>query len=260
MPRLGLGTYRMTDRDACVEAVRTALDVGYGHVDTAQSYDNEAYVGEALAGHDAGDDVLLATKLSTYNLAYDDAVETARESRDRLGVDSIDLLYVHWPTRTYDPAETLPALDDLVDDGVVDRVGLSNFTPDLLDEARDRLDAPVFAHQVECHPLLPQDELRAYAVEHDHWLVAYCPIARNRVAEVDVLREVADANDTTPAAVSLAWLDSKENVVAIPKAASERHIRANYEALDVELTPDETARIDGIERRHRIVDSERMPW
>jgi len=162
---------------------------GYRHIDTAQGYDNEASVSVGIDRTDVGrEDLFVATKLSTGNLSYDDATATARVSRDRLGVDSIDLLYVHWPINTYDPEETLPALDDLVDDGVVDRIGLSNFQPDQLDEAIDRLDHDVFAHQVECHPLLQQEKLRERAAEHDHWLVAYSPIARNRVADVDVLQ------------------------------------------------------------------------
>ena len=261
VPRLGLGTYRMTDREECANAVSVALREGYRHVDTAQMYDNEAFVGEGLdrAGIDR-DEVFVATKLNTGNLGREDVCRTAEASAQRLGVDRIDLLYVHWPVRTYDPDETLGALDELVDDGLVDGIGLSNFTPDLLTEAIDRLDAPVAAHQVECHPLLPQEELRALAREHDHWLVAYAPLARGRVADVPEIREVADEHDATPAQVSLAWLLSKERVAAIPKAASELHIRENYAALDVELDPEDVELIDGVDRRERLVDVGWAPW
>ena len=185
--RLGYGTYKLAAGEECAAGVAHAIETGYRHVDTAQGYDNEASVGDGIDRSDVDrEELFVATKLSTDNLSYDDAVETARASRDRLGVDSIDLLYVHWPIDSYDPEETLPALDDLVDDGVIDRIGLSNFEPDQLDEAIDRLDREVFAHQVECHPLLQQERLREYAVEDGHWLVAYSPIARNRVADVDV--------------------------------------------------------------------------
>ena len=261
MPRFGLGTYQNEDHEQCAESVRTALDAGYRHVDTAQGYDNERAVGEGIA--DASVDrseLFLASKLDTENLAHDDVLETTRESAERLGVDAIDLMYVHWPLTTYDPESTLPALDELREDGTVRHVGLSNFRPDQLDEAKAHLDAPVFAHQVEMHPLLQQDELHEYAVEDDHLLVAYCPIARGTVDEVEEIRAVAERHDATPVQVSLAWLLSKENVAVIPKATGVDHIRENYEARGLELDDEDVERIDGIEREERLVDFEEAPW
>ncbi len=259
--RLGFGTYRMTDHDECVSAVTTALETGYRHVDTAQMYDNETFVGEAIAASDVPrEDLFVATKLDTDNTGYDDVLSTTRESLDRLGLDAVDLLYVHWPTDAYDPAETLPALDELYDEGLIDHVGLSNFTPPQLREAIDHLDAPLFAHQVEMHPLLQQAELHRIAVEEDHWLVAYSPIARGNVSDVPEIRTVAEKHDATPAQVSLAWLLAKENVVAIPKAANPDHIRENYGALDVTLDEEDVSRIDGVTETHRIVDFPSAPW
>lgn len=112
--------------------------------------------------------MFLATKLSTDSLSYDDAVETARVSADRLGVETIDLLYVHWPINSYDAPETCRALDDLRTEGTIRSVGVSNFHLDQLDTAREQLSSPIFAHQVECHPLCPQPELRRYGRDHDH--------------------------------------------------------------------------------------------
>lgn len=250
-----LGTYQLNGSQ-CADSVDTALDAGYRHVDTAQSYGNEALVRRGIERSD----VFVATKLSTDNLDYEDAVDSAHESAARLGVDSINLLYVHWPLDTYSEEETIDALNDLHAEGVVDRVGLSNFRVDQLDAARDRLDPDLFAHQVECHPLLQQERLREYAREHDHWLVAYCPIARNRVAEVDVIQDIADAHNATPAQVSLAWLDGLENVAAVPKATSLDHITENLASKDVTLTDDEMARIADIDDEHRIVDFNAAPW
>ncbi len=259
--RFGLGTYQNTDASQCVESVATAIDIGYRHIDTAQGYDNEEAVGEGISesGVDV-DDLFVATKLDTGNLGYDDVLETAEASADKLGVDAIDLLYVHWPLNTYDPEETLPALDELYDDGLIRNVGLSNFRPDQLDEAIDRLDAPLFAHQVEMHPLLPQEELRTYAREDDHWLVAYCPVARGEVVGVDEIEAVAEKHDATPYQISLAWLLAKDAVAPIPKATSEDHIRENYEALGIELDGEDVEKIDGIEREARLVDFDEAPW
>ena len=261
IPRLGLGTYKNEDPDQCAESVRTALEMGYRNVDTAQGYDNESAVGDGIAAADvAREDIYLASKIATGDLAYDDAVATTRESADKLGVDTIDLMYVHWPINAYDPERTIDALNDLHDDGTIRDVGLSNFRVDQLDAAMDRLDSELVAHQVECHPMLPQNELREHAVENDYWLVAYCPIARNQVAEIDAIREVAEKHDASPAQVSLAWLLSKENVVAIPKATSEEHIRDNWAARNLALDAEDIERIDGIEERRRIVDFEEAPW
>lgn len=261
LPRLGLGTYLNADSEQCAESVRTALDVGYRHIDTAQEYGNEAAVGEGLAAADVDrDEVFVATKLETGNLSHDDALATARESAERLGVDAIDLLYVHWPLSTYDPEETLPALDELVDEGVVERIGLSNFRPDQLDEALDVLETPVFAHQVEMHPFLQQEALQEYAERDDHWLVAYTPIARNEVAEDETMREIAEKHDATPAQVSLAWLLSKERVAPIPKATGEDHVRENWEARELVLDEEDRHRIDAIDREKRIVDFDDAPW
>lgn len=261
IPRLGFGTYENDDPEQCAESVRTALDVGYRHVDTAQSYGNEAAVGDGIAASDvAAEDVFVATKLATENLAYEDAVETAHESVERLGVDSIDLLYVHWPINTYDPEGTIEALNDLYEDGVIDAVGLSNFRVDQLNAALDQLEPRLAAHQVECHPMLPQEDLRSHAVDHDYALVAYCPIARNQVAEIETIQDIAAKHDASPAQVSLAWLLAQENVVAIPKATSEAHIRDNWGARDLELDDEDLAAIDAIDERRRIVDFDAAPW
>ena len=261
LPDIGLGTYENDDPLVCRESVETALELGYRHVDTAEGYGNEDAVGEGIEAADVDrEDVLVATKVSPDNLAFEDAIEHARASRERLRLDVIDLLYVHWPLRTYDATDTLAAFQDLRDEGVVRRIGLSNFRVDQLDEAIDVLGEPPFAHQVECHPLLQQDDLRAHAREHDYHLVAYSPLAKGEVSDVPELREVAEKHDATPAQVSLAWLCAKENVVAIPKSESEAHIRENLAARDLELDDEDVERIDAIDREERYVDFEEAPW
>jgi 2,5-diketo-D-gluconate reductase B len=260
MPRLGLGTYQQTDRETCIESVETALNHGYRHIDTAQGYDNETFVGEGLARADVDrEEVFLASKLSTENLAYDDVIGTTEASLDRLGVDELDLMYVHWPLNTYDPEETLPALDELVDRGLVRHIGVSNFEPRHLEEARDVLDAGIFANQVECHPLLRQDRLRADAREHDYWLVAYSPIARGEIFDEPAIAETAAKHDVTPAQVCLAWLLEQENVAAIPKATGD-HIAENHGALEVTLDAEDVARLGSIDGEHRVVDFDEAPW
>lgn len=266
LPEIGLGTFSEGDREQWSDRVETALEVGYRHVDTAQGYGNEAYLGEGIeASEIPREEVFLATKVAPESLAYEDVLDTVEESLENLRTEYVDLLYVHWPTDTYDPEETLSAFDELHDRGAIRNVGVSNFEPDQLDRARDVLDAPIAANQVECHPFLPQEELREYAKEHDHWLVSYCPLAQGEVFESaesggSVIAEIAEAHDASPAQVSLAWLTSKENVAAIPKASSEAHMRDNLAAGELELTDDDIERIDAIEREHRVIDPDFGPW
>lgn len=258
--RFELGTYLQTGLQ-CTESVATALNAGYRLIDTAQGYENEALVRRGIEASDVDPrEVFVATKLSTRNLARADAIDTAHESAARLGVESIDLLYVHWPLDTYDPEGTIEALNYLHGENIVDRVGLSNFRPDQLDAAIERLDPPLFAHQVECHPLLQQDRLRTKAREEGHWLVAYSPLARGEVGEVPVLQDIAAAHDATPYQVALAWLLAKESVAVIPKATSPGHIQENLAAVDLSLRPTEIDRIDAIDRTDRQVDFEDAPW
>ena len=181
MPMLGLGTWKNEDPQACTNAVATALEAGYRHIDTAQAYGNEEHVGRGIERADVPrDDVFLATKVWIDQLSYDDVLASTEESLRKLGVDAVDLLYVHWPAGKYDPEGTFRAFDELVDDGTVDRIGISNFEPEQVDDAIDRADAPIFANQVELHPLLPQAELRAHCADRGVEVVAYSPLARGR--------------------------------------------------------------------------------
>jgi 2,5-diketo-D-gluconate reductase B len=260
MPMLGLGTWQNTDASQCVDAVSTALDVGYRHIDTAQAYDNQEYVGEGIEQASVDrEEVFLATKVWIDQLAHDDVVESTRESLDKLGVDKVDLLYVHWPARKYDPEETLGAFNELYDDGEIDRIGVSNFEPEHVEEAVEVSDAPIFANQVEMHPLLPQEELRSTLDDHDVQPVAYSPLARGDVFDDDTLSAIADDHDASAAQVSLAWLREK-GVTTIPKASSEDHIRDNWDSLSLDLSDDEVERIDDIETHERKVDPDFAPW
>ncbi|AGB39299.1 aldo/keto reductase [Natronococcus occultus] len=259
IPQPGLGTSGH-EGEACTEAVLAALEAGYRHVDTAQMYDNERAVGRALEESDVPrEDVFLATKVHPENLAHEDVIETTAASLDRLGVDRVDLLYVHWPTGAYDPEDTLPAFDEVRDRGWTDHVGVSNFTTDLLAAAIDVLDAPVLANQVELHPRLQQDDLVSFARERDVTTVAYCPIAKSEVAEIDTLREIAEAHDATPVQIALAWQYDREGVVPIPKGTGD-HIRENFAAREIELTDDERERIAALDRSERLVDPDEAAW
>jgi len=259
MPVLGLGTWQNDDHEQCTESVRRALALGYRHVDTAQIYRNEAAVGDAIEQASIPrEDIFLATKVWIRNLSYEDVLGSTQASLERLGTDYLDLLYVHWPSGAYEPADTLAAFDDLYEKNIIRHVGVSNFEPEHIDETRDHLDAPVFANQVEMHPFLPQTELREYAQTSDIELVAYSPLARGDVLGDETLAEIADRHEATEAQVALAWL-RENDVTAIPKATGEAHIRENLESLSLELETDELEAIDAISTRKRKVQPEFAP-
>ncbi|TKX81865.1 aldo/keto reductase [Halorubrum sp. SD626R] len=263
LPPIGLGTWQNDDPEQCAETVATALETGYRHVDTARFYENEAAVGDGIAAADVPrEEVFLASKLHPMaeGLAHDEVYDGIEESLSLLGVDALDLVYVHWPVGNYDAAETLSAFDDLVDDGLARHVGVSNFDIELLDEATDALDAPLFANQVERHPMLPRDDLVAHAREHGYYLVAYSPLARGEALDLPAVEAVAEKHGVSPAQACLAWVTHPENVVAVPKATGSAHLSDNLGAADLELDPEDVERIDDVDARKRFVDREGAPW
>lgn len=261
LPPIGLGTFDSEESQVSSEAVAFALNHGYRHVDTAEMYGNEKVVGAGIRASSVDrDELIVATKLGPEHLSYDDTVEHAHASADRLGVDYIDLLYVHWPDTTYDPDETLPALDHLRETGLIREVGLCNSRPDQIETAIERLDSPLYAHQVECHPMLQQRELVQMAREHDHHLVAYSPLAKGAIPDVPELQAIARKYDASAAQVALAWLVGRENVVAIPKSNRESHIEENFAAQYLDLDEEDIERIEAIDRERRIVDAPGAPW
>lgn len=259
VPRPGFGTFKLTG-DTCRAMVETALDIGYRHIDTAQYYENERAVGTAIERSWVDrEDVTLASKVWHDALAYDDVIDAVHESRDRLGVDYIDRYYVHWPANTYDPEATLGALSDLHQDGVIDEVAVSNFTPDLLDEAIDICAAPIVANQVEMHPGFPQDDLREHCAQRDVDVVAYSPFGHGRLLDHDTIQEIATRHVVSPARITISWLLSKD-VVPIPKAASWSHAIDNWRAQSLALSASEIRAMDQIDCPGRLGDPPFAPW
>ncbi|MFB6263397.1 MAG: aldo/keto reductase [Bradymonadaceae bacterium] len=251
-PALGFGTWQMTGDD-CREGVEHALSLGYRHVDTAQVYENEREVGRALdnAAVDR-DEVFLTTKVWRTNLERRSVLRSTEKSLERLGTDYVDLLLIHWPVPEVPVEETLDAMMELKRQGKTRFLGLSNFTPDQVEEGLDH--APVAANQVEYHPFLSQDGVLEVARDHDMMVTAYSPLARGRVADSEVLQEIGRHHAKAPAQVALRWLVQQENVAAIPKASSADHRRENLEIFDFELSGDEVDRIDDLRRGERLID------
>ncbi len=241
MPLLGFGTWQLTG-SACYEAVRTALDAGYRHLDTATMYRNEAEVGRAL--RDSGvdrDEVFVTTKLPPREAGRAD--RTLAASLDALGVEAVDLWLVHWP-----PGGARPDVwADFVAAREVGRtraIGVSNYSLQQVDELTGATGVTPQVNQVSWAPAKYDPAVEAGHRERDVVLEGYSPFKNTDLGD-PVLREVADAHGVTPAQVVLRW-HVEHGVVVIPKSATPERIRANLAIGGFSLTDDEVARIDGL--------------
>ncbi|WP_225332666.1 aldo/keto reductase [Halomicrobium urmianum] len=253
VPALGFGTARMDTDEERYRAVSTALEVGYRHVDTAQMYGSESAVGDALADSDVDrEDVFVTTKLDNGNRSRERVRESTRASLDRLGTEYVDLLLIHSPNDRVSHEETLNAMNDLRDDGLVRHVGVSNFSVEQTREAEDLSEAPILTNQVEYHVRHRQDDLLAYCVENDVMLTAYSPLGVGGLLDDEALADVGERHGKTPAQVALRWLLQQPMVSAIPMSSRPEHVRENFDVFDFELSADEMHRL--FERRGGLVD------
>ena len=256
IPALGFGTWRLSGRE-CRDMVRRAVEHGYTHVDTAIMYENEREVGAGLA--DAGvdrDRVWVTTKVWPDEID-DGALQRALAgSLERLGLDHVDLVLVHWPSPSIPFERTARALDDVVAKGMTRHIGVSNFTIAQVREAAAVSPRPIVCNQIEHHPLLDQSHVRAACREAGMAVVGYCPLARGGALFAEpAIVEAARCHDRTPAQIVLRWHMEQEGCGAIPKTATPERMRENLAVFDFELSADEIAGIDALgARNERICD------
>jgi 2,5-diketo-D-gluconate reductase B len=254
VPALGFGTWPLNGADGA-RAVAEAIAVGYRHIDTAQLYGNEADVGKGIAQSGiARDRLWITTKLSRDNLTAAQVARSAEDSLKKLGLDYLDLLLIHWPSRTVPLAETLGAMAKLRDAGKTRFIGVSNFTTALLAEAVDRIGADILCDQVEYHPFLDQRAVLGAARKHGLFLTAYSPVARGQAASDQTLAAIGRKYGKSGPQVALRWLIEQDRVAAIPKAGSRAHMEANLAIFDFQLAPQDRAAIDALASDNRIVD------
>jgi len=246
VPSLGLGTYRLTG-EACARAVGRAISMGYRHIDTAQMYGNEAEVGRGIeeAGVDRGE-IFLTTKIWPSDFAHDRVIRKTTESLKKLRTEYVDLLLMHWPGDGVPLGETLGAMRELQEEGGVLHVGVSNFSPSLVEQATEH--AEIFCNQVQYHPYRSQNALLRQAQEMDYLLTAYTPLSRGGVRHDTILREIGEAHDKTATQAALRWLLQQDKVSPIPKATSEEHLRENLDVFDFELSAEEMDRTFSLAR------------
>ncbi|QDL93947.1 aldo/keto reductase (plasmid) [Paroceanicella profunda] len=255
MPALGFGTWELSGESG-ISAIRTALDTGYRHIDTAVRYDNETEVGTALrASGIAREELFVTTKVWHDSLRPEQVARSVSRSLERLQLEQVDLLLVHWPSPEGVPLdETLAAFAEARDAGQTRLIGVSNFPTALIAEAVDRLGSPVRVNQVEYHPFLDQSAVRDALRARDMVLTAYQPIAAGAVFGTPVLEEIARRHGKSAAQVSLRWLLQQDGVAAIPRSGNPANIRSNFDIFDFALSEAEMAEIFALTGNGRRVN------
>ena len=261
IPKFGLGTFGRTGEDG-VAALLGALEIGYRHIDTAQSYDTESSVGEAVRRSGLPrSDVFITTKVADTNLAEADFLPSVERSLETIGVDAVDLLLVHWPSNKDSvPFETyMLALAQARERGWATRIGVSNYPMALLDRAEALLGAGALStNQVELHPFLQSPKLVGYARSKNLPLTAYMPLAKGRVGDDAVLARIGEKYDVTAAAISLAFLMAEGHIV-IPASSNPERLRQNMTATTVTLDAGDIAAIRKLDRGDRMINPDKAP-
>lgn len=263
IPAIGLGTMTLREQ-GCVEMVRAALQLGYRHIDTAERYQNEEWVGEGLRQGLAAaawkrEDVFVTTKVYWDKLAPGDFERSVEQSLRKLDLPWVDLLLIHWNNPKVPLSESVSSLCNAKRNGQTRHIGVANFTSSLVDEAVRLASEPLVTNQVEMHPFLDQTKLIAACRKHRISITAYCPLARGRVAENAVLGKIGAAHGRTATQVALRWL-VQQGVIPIPRTTKMDHLAANLAVFDFELSDAQMTEIGALERPDgRVVNPAHAP-
>lgn len=251
MPWLGLGVYKAKEGAEVENAVKIALREGYRSIDTAAFYNNEAGVGKAI--RESGvkrEELFVTTKIWNDRQGYESTLKAFEESKNKLGLDYLDLYLVHWPVKgKY--KDTWRALEKLYKEGYVRAIGVSNFKIHHLKDLMNDSELVPLINQVEYHPRLTQTELQQYCKGHNIQLEAWSPIMRGELLDNPTIVDIGEKHEKTPAQIILRW-DIEQQVVTIPKSVNEERIKENADIFDFQLTKEEIERINELNMDKRI--------
>jgi 2,5-diketo-D-gluconate reductase A len=252
IPQLGFGVFQVPPEDT-QETVEEALATGYRHIDTAAAYRNERGVGTAIAASGVPrEEIFVTTKLWNSQQGYESTLGAFRKSLDRLGLDHVDLYLIHWPMPTEGRAlDTWRAFERIHEEGGARTIGVSNFRVEDLEMLEQEAEVQPTVNQIELHPHLQQAELRAWHEEHGIATEAWSPLAQGDLLVNETISAVASRHDRTPAQVILRWHLQLGNVV-IPKSATPKRIRENFELFDFELGDEDMTEIAALDVGQRI--------
>jgi len=256
IPALGFGTWEIGD-ETLQTVLRTALEAGYTHVDTAEGYRNETEIGAVLAEY-GREELFLTSKVLPKNLNYNSVIESCEASLERLGTDYLDLYLVHWPNPAVSLRESLSAMATLRDRGLVRNVGVSNFSAYQLSCAHHVSEVPIAVNQVEFHPWFQRPDLVEYCRETDTVVEAAAPLARTGIFDDPVVADLAETYDRSPAQVVLKW-ERERGIVPLPKSSSPEHVRENAD-LDWSIDDEDLRALDDRDRDQPVYDTPARDW
>lgn len=250
IPQLGFGVWRLEEDDA-PEVVNAAIEAGYRHIDTAQGYENEAGVGQAIRQASIGRDELFVTsKLRNGHQGYDSALRSLDESLERLQLDYLDLFLIHWPAPAHDRyVETWKALVEARNQGKVKSIGVSNFLPEHLRRIIDDTGVVPAVNQLELHPAFQQRDIREFHRDHDIQIECYSPLGgkESNLLDNPVLTELGEKHGKSAAQVMIRW-HLQQNLIPLPKSSKPVRARQNFDVWDFTLSSDDIAKIDALDR------------
>ncbi len=251
MPWFGLGVFKAAVGREVKKAVWRAVEHGYRSIDTASVYGNEESVGKAVATCGVPrKELFITTKLWNSDQGYESTLRACDDSLKRLGMDYVDLYLVHWPVKgKY--KETWRAMEKLYADGKARAIGVSNFLAHHLDDVLADCEVTPMVNQIEFHPYLVQQDLLDLCEKHKVRVEAWSPIMRGRVMDIPELVEIAKRYGKTPVQLVLRW-DLQKGVVTIPKSVRKDRIRSNADIFDFEISDEDMAAIDALDRHERI--------
>lgn len=261
MPDLGVGTFRLTG-ETVYKSVKTAIDLGYRHVDTAQIYGNEKEVGDAIRDSGIAREFLfVTTKVWNDKLNAQDFLPSVKESLEKLQMNYVDLLLIHWPTPANgdDMEIYLAELTKCQDMGLCMHIGVSNFTIAQLEKAQSILkDQVLYTNQVEVHPYLQNRELRRYCDSQNIHVTGYMPFAVGKVLKDPTVINVAAQQDCSVAEVVIAWSLAK-GMSTIPSSTKRENLYSNLKGRDIQLSDKQIAMIDALDRGDRQASPDFSP-
>ena len=251
IPQLGFGVYQITPDDTR-QATLDALEVGYRHIDTAEMYGNEKQVGEAVSASGlARSEVFVTSKLNNGFHARDAALRAFDGTLDALGFDYLDLFLIHWPLPSIGNfVDTWKAMQEISESGRVRAIGVSNFQEKHLQRLFDETSIVPAVNQIEVHPYLAQDTLRAFNTAHGIMTEAWSPIAQGTVLDDEVIVSIAEKVDKSPAQVTLRWHIQRGDIV-FPKSVTRSRVEENFAIFDFELSDDDMRSITELDRNER---------
>ncbi|NHJ47714.1 MAG: aldo/keto reductase [Asgard group archaeon] len=253
LPKIGLGTMSANSKKAKAGLVK-GIEIGFRFLDTAQMYFNEKVVGQAMKESGVPrEEFILATKLWITNFSPKRVIKTTKKSLNRLGLDYIDMLYLHWPHRMGKINKTLDAMNKLVDDGLIKHIAVSNFTKAFIEKSINLSKSHIVANQVEMHPWLQQKDLLSHHDKLKVHIVSYFPLMHGRFMKVLELQQIAEKHNISAAQVSLAWIIAK-GAIPIPKSTTESHLQDNFDVLKIKLDKKDIKLIDSITRVKRFAN------